>query len=303
MELQKKLYASVIKQPTNEAAREITFVVSDESPDRDGDVIEASGWDFTDFMRNALFMGFHDYEDFSYGKFTRIEKDLRSNPRRVLGTVKFPTIQELCPSGEVSEHAKNVDMMYHMYKNGYLNAVSVGCIYKAAEPRKDYPEGTPDYARGRRVTQASLLEVSAVPIPANANALVLMSADNAMDKKLVEYVTKSFHESEKPKEEPAKPEEKAIEPAEEKPEEKPEDKSVVPEVQKEGRRLSAATLSMVEELKAGLIEFDEAIESLKGCRGKMEQRIAKLETGSSEEPDEEDSGNEEPEKAVIHFVE
>ena len=194
MELQKKLYASVIKQPANDTTREITFVVSDETPDRDGDIIEAGGWDFSEFMKNALFMGFHDYEDFSYGKFTRIEKDLRSNPRRVLGTVRFPTIQELCPSGEVSEHAKNVDMMYNMYKNGYLNAVSVGCIYKQAEPRKDYPEGTPDYARGRRVTSASLLEVSAVPIPANPNALVLMSGDSSIDKKMVEYVKKSFNE-------------------------------------------------------------------------------------------------------------
>lgn len=200
MEVQKKIYSTVIKQDSiNPDSREINFVISDESPDSDGDIIEVQGWNFQRFMSNPVCMGFHEYDEFPYGKWVRIEKDLRSNPRRVIGTLKFPTISELCPTGEVSEHAKNVDMAYSMCKAGYLNAVSVGCYYKAASPREDYPEGTPEYMRGRRVTSAELLEVSLVPIPANGNALSMLSADKNIDSKMVEYISKSFnsHVSEK----------------------------------------------------------------------------------------------------------
>lgn len=198
MEVQKRIYSTVVKQ-AGDNSRDITFVISDESPDRDGDIIMVDGWDFKSFMANPVCMGFHEYDEFPYGKFTRIEKDLRSSPRRVIGTVHFPSIEEMCPTGEVSEHAKNVDMAFNMCKNGYLNAVSVGCYYKEAVPRSDYPEGTPDYLRGRKVTKADLLEISLVPIPANANALSMIDADKSIDSKMKEYISKSFkaHSEEK----------------------------------------------------------------------------------------------------------
>ena len=195
MEVQKRTYSAIVKQSANDDSRNITFVISDESPDRDGDIIEVNGWDFSGFMKNPLCMGFHEYDEFPYGKFVRIERDLRSIPKRVIGTVHFPTIKELCPTGEVSEHAKNVDMAYAMCKAGYLNAVSVGCYYKEAAPRTDYPDGTPDWLRGRRVTKAELLEVSLVPLPSNPNALSMLEADKSIDDKMKSYISKSFKAS------------------------------------------------------------------------------------------------------------
>lgn len=172
MELQKKTYATVIKQPgQNGPSRDITFVLSDESPDSDGDIIRVAGWEMSRFLANPVCMGFHEYDEFPYGEWRNVYKDTRSNPPRLVGTLHFPTIEELCPSGQVSEHAKNVDMACAMVNAGYLNAVSVGCYYKLAEPRTDYPPEVPEWARGREVKQAELLEVSLVPIPSNAHAL------------------------------------------------------------------------------------------------------------------------------------
>ena len=194
MDAIKKTYSTVIKQPSDGIdSRNITFVISDESEDSDGDIIMADGWDFNRFLKNPICMGFHEYDEFPYGKFIKIEKDLRSNPRRVIGTVHFPTAEELGEDGQSSEHAKNIDMAYNMCKNGYLNTVSVGCYYKEAETRQDYPAGTPDWMRGKKVTKAELLEVSLVPIPSNPNALSMIEADKGIDTKMKHYIVKSFN--------------------------------------------------------------------------------------------------------------
>lgn len=197
MELTKKIYSTVVKQEGSTDSRDLTFVISDESEDRDGDIIEVQGWQTAEFMSNPVMLCFHEYDKLPIAKFTSINKDLRSIPHRLLAVAHFPAINELCPTGEVSEHAKTVDTIYNMYKLGVLNAVSVGCQYLKAEARQDYPEGTPDWMRGKRVTQASLMEVSAVPVPANAHALVQLESAHGMEKGVVEFVTKAFKEVEK----------------------------------------------------------------------------------------------------------
>jgi hypothetical protein len=195
MDVTKKVHSQIIKQPGSPAnSRDITFVLSDESPDSDGDIIRVSGWEIARFLTNPVCMGFHEYDEFPYGEWRNVYKDLRSFPPRLVGTLHFPTIEELCPSGQVSEHAKNVDMACAMVNAGYLNAVSVGCYYKEAISRTDYPDGTPDWMRGKEVKQAELLEASLVPIPANPHALSQLSADKNIDQKMVEYIFKTFKE-------------------------------------------------------------------------------------------------------------
>jgi len=85
-------------------------------------------------------------------------------------------------------------------------------------------------------------------------------------------------------------------------EEKPETKDAEPDEKKEGRRLSAATLGLIEELKAGLVEFDEAIEALKGCRENMNKRLMALENGTPEEPGDDTDGMDEK-SMTIRIVE
>lgn len=135
--------------------RTIRFVISTNDLDRDGDILDPKGCDIENFMKNPVFLPFHDYDKFPLGKVVGIEK----GDDEIRADVYFPTVEELSTdAGNASEHAKTVDFAYHCYKMGMLFAVSVGF-----------------YTRKRTdnvITEWELLEFSAVSLPANQNALV-----------------------------------------------------------------------------------------------------------------------------------
>ena len=138
--------------------RTVRFTISKEVVDRDGDILRASGVDFTNYMKNAVFLGFHNSRDFPLGKVTKfwVEGD------SVKAEVYFPTVDELSSNPEqASEKAKLVDFTYHCYKTGMLNAVSVGFIPLEWIETKD----------GWDITKWELLEFSAVAVPANQDAI------------------------------------------------------------------------------------------------------------------------------------
>lgn len=165
-----KVFNFDVKQIGLEEERMLAFTGSTENVDRDGDIIEAMGWDLTDYNNNPVIMGFHEYQKFPYAKSTKTYIDYQSKELKF--EVKFPTISELTSfpgnADMIAEHAKNVDMAYNMYKNGYMSAVSVGFIGKEAEPMQD-EQGN---YKGRRYKKQSLLELSLVPVPSNPTALM-----------------------------------------------------------------------------------------------------------------------------------
>lgn len=165
-----KVFNFEVKQIGLEEDRMLGFTGSTESEDRDGDIIEAYGWDLTDYINNPVIMGFHEYDKFPYAKSTKTYIDYQSKELKF--EVKFPTISELTSfpgnAEMIAEHAKNVDMAYNMYKNGYMRAVSVGFIGKEAEPIQDEKGNY----KGRRYKKQSLLELSLVPVPSNPTALM-----------------------------------------------------------------------------------------------------------------------------------
>ena len=138
--------------------RSVQFTISREVKDRDGDILRAGGVDFSNYMKNAVFLGFHNSRDFPLGKVTKfwVEGDA------VKAIVYFPTVEELSTNPEqASEKAKLVDFTYHCYKTGMLNAVSVGFIPLEWTEIKD----------GYDITKWELLEFSAVAVPANQDAI------------------------------------------------------------------------------------------------------------------------------------
>lgn len=138
--------------------RTVIFTISKEVVDRDGDILRASGVDFTNYMKNPVFLSFHNSHEFPLGKVLRfwVEND------SVKAEVYFPTIAELSSDLEnVSEKAKLVDFTYHCYKTGMLNAVSVGFI----------PTEYKETRTGLDVIKWELLEFSAVAVPANQDAI------------------------------------------------------------------------------------------------------------------------------------
>ena len=138
--------------------RTVRFTISKEVTDRDGDILRANGVDFGNYMKNPVFLGFHNSRDFPLGKVVKfwVEGD------SVKADVYFPTLNELSSDmNNVSEKARLIDFCFHCYKTGMLNAVSVGFI----------PLEWTENQRGYDITKWELLEFSAVAVPANQDAI------------------------------------------------------------------------------------------------------------------------------------
>ena len=160
--------------------RTVRFTISKEVVDRDGDILRASGVDFTNYLKNPVFLGFHNSRDFPLGKVVKfwVEGD------SVKADVYFPKIEELSSDiNNVSEKARLIDFCYCCYKTGMLNAVSVGFIPLEWTETKD----------GYDITKWELLEFSAVAVPANQDAIAEAVKSFGLD----ESVVKDFLTTEK----------------------------------------------------------------------------------------------------------
>ena len=264
-----------VKQVGAESDRVLRFIGTDESEDRDGDIIKASGWDFTNFKNNPVFLPFHQYDKVPIGKCVALNQAIGST-----GTsfdIKFPTIADLCSDPtHPSNEALLSDTIYNAYKCGIMSAVSVGFIGKESVKREDQKE-LPDWLRGNIFTSQELLELSAVSVPSNPNALMQARSAKSMNPDQINLLEKLF--TEKPKSQEAEemtPEQvtKAIAEAVE-----PMQKTIdaLMASQKSGAKLSAATIKVMQEcfdhMAKGYASIGSAHATLKG-----------LMDGSGEEP-------------------
>lgn len=128
----------------------IEFVASDETIDRDGDIIRASGWDLKNYKKNPVVLLGHDYGSFPIGK----APSIRVEDKALIAPVEFA----LEDSGNVGEVA------FKLAKGGFLRGMSVG--FRAIAKEEDE-----DVAPGYIFTKQELFEVSIVTVPANPNAL------------------------------------------------------------------------------------------------------------------------------------
>lgn len=129
----------------------MTFVASTEEVDRHGDVIVADGWHLASYQSNPVFLWSHDYARPVIGRAVEVWKE----PHFLLARMEFaPT-----------ELAQEVAMLY---RGGYQRGVSVGFKPLRYEERRNEKTGA---FLGIRFLEQELLEVSAVPVPANRSAL------------------------------------------------------------------------------------------------------------------------------------
>lgn len=127
------------------------FVISTDEVDRHGDVIVAQGWQLDAYRNNPVFLWAHDYARPVIGRAVEVWQD----PHRLMAKMKFaPT-----------EFAQEVAMLY---RSGYQKGVSVGFKPLRYEERRHEKTGA---FLGIRFLEQELLETSAVPVPANRNAL------------------------------------------------------------------------------------------------------------------------------------
>jgi len=168
-----------IKQIGLEEDRVLRFVGSDETPDRDSDIIEVSGWKLDEYLKNPVFLWAHQHDQPPVGKAVNVTIDAVS--KKLLFDIKFPTADEY----------PFADTIYKLYKGGYLNATSVGfqgVKYKTRDD--DAVIDKPEWQRGRRYMEQKLLELSAVPVPSNPNALQTIRSKGFED----EDIDKIFEE-------------------------------------------------------------------------------------------------------------
>lgn len=160
-----------VREPGDAAGQPIIeFISSDESLDRYDEVILASGWRLDNYRRNPVFQNAHRYADVlcTLGKALQTEVREGKLHQRVL----FAT--DVNPIARIA---------YGLYRGRFLNAVSVGFIPLRWEDGSASPGRHADASQPvwrRRYLEQELLEVSAVSIPANPNALQLACAAGAV---------------------------------------------------------------------------------------------------------------------------
>lgn len=129
----------------------MTFVISSEEVDRHGDVVSAAGWQLAAYRQNPVFLWAHDYTRPVIGRAAAVWPE----PGLLLARMEF------APTDFAAEVAA-------LYRNGYQQGVSVGFKpLRYAERRQE----TTGAFLGIRFLEQELLEVSAVPVPANRQAL------------------------------------------------------------------------------------------------------------------------------------
>lgn len=141
--------------PTNDGTLE--FVMSDETKDRYGDVIQADGWQLADFKKNPVALFGHDNSGLPIGRWEQV----RVVGKQLLGRLRF---------SQSSDFAQRIKALFD---EGILNTVSVGFLPIKYEP---LDENKP--SMGYRYLKQALLECSVVNVPANPSALVQRAIDS-----------------------------------------------------------------------------------------------------------------------------
>jgi HK97 family phage prohead protease len=166
-------------------------VASDESVDAMGDIIQVAGWQLERFEKNPQLLWAHDARGLPVGVVEKVHKG-RAKGSKALLTESVLHSEDLNPMAPMVER---------LIESGALPGVSVGFIPKEIVFPKSQEErdtlGLGPWGVLHKVQE--LLELSVVPVPANANALQRSmieradavfadECDHGTDKELVEHV-------------------------------------------------------------------------------------------------------------------
>ena len=142
-----------------DAGDSLTFVASTGAVDRHGDTVALEGWRLDGYRENPVVLWAHDYRRPAIGRTQSVWRDGGALVARL----------EFAPT----EFASEVE---RLYRQGYQQGVSVGFRPLRFEERRDARTGA---FLGIRFLEQELLEISAVPVPANRAALLIHRAGTA----------------------------------------------------------------------------------------------------------------------------
>lgn len=146
-----------------ESGLKLFFTISTDHIDRDGDTIEQSGWDLSEYKKNPVVLWAHDSSAPPVAKANAtylapsVSKASGEESVHLMSVAEFPS-KDLYPFG---------NMVGRLYKNGYLHGASVGFLPMDYEINREREGFSPVDFKTQK-----LLEWSAVPVPSNPEGLV-----------------------------------------------------------------------------------------------------------------------------------
>jgi HK97 family phage prohead protease len=150
--------------------RSIKFIITTGSADRENDVIDPSGWDVSNYLKNPVVLFAHDYGSLPVARTT----ELVQHGDKLIAIAEFASA-ELNPMAE---------QVFNMLKQGFLKGASVG--FRPTSFEYNDERGGVDF------TGQELLEFSVVPVPANAQALMAAGLDDIDTELLRQWATETL---------------------------------------------------------------------------------------------------------------
>jgi hypothetical protein len=169
----------------------LDFISSTATLDRYHEIIEPAGWRLDSYRRNPVFQNAHNYGDILFTLGKALITEIRTLPREAPNSLSTPNSQPSTVLFQRIQFATDVNpiarIAYGLYKGAFLNAVSVGFVpirWEDAAPSRSCARQSAanDSPCRRKYLEQELLEVSAVAIPANPDALALGVKSGAVTK-------------------------------------------------------------------------------------------------------------------------
>lgn len=142
-----------VKAEGSETDRTLQFTISTASVDRDDDTIAVEGWELANFLKNPVVLWAHD----------------SMSPPLAKAVATWVEGGKLKSRAQFHQEFEFADMVYRLYKGGYMKATSVGFIPRSYVINEDRAGN--GWGPAFDFKSQELLEFSAVPVPANPEAL------------------------------------------------------------------------------------------------------------------------------------
>ena len=152
-----KIIAKIRENETTETTSTTVVIASTDAPDRYGDIVDQATWKLDRYNANPIIQWGHRY-------------DLPPIGKASVGVHDGELLAEI--TWDTGEHNSLANTVASQFENGFLSAVSVGFMPGHAVKRSSLEQEDPRFApAGMVYFEPELLEISAVPIPANPEAL------------------------------------------------------------------------------------------------------------------------------------
>ena len=171
-----------------------TVILTKEVIDRDNEVVVIDGLDLSNYNKNPVLLWAHNKTELPLGTISNIRVEVDNGIKCLVGDINWS------PSYDKAQTVKK------LFQENILKGVSMGfnfsdwIVLNDATATANYPSGT------ILITKSELLEVSAVPVPANQDSLTLAKSkgiDISIVQELPEEVPEVVMEDKVDKEETA----------------------------------------------------------------------------------------------------